>query len=85
MAVRVTSFLRRVGASLAVRLLVIVRTFIASKRAVSTVEYALITLAVIGIVAGGVATLTGQFDTLFDSLGNRLSEVIASVDGVTPP
>ena len=44
------------------------------KSAVSTVEYALIVVAVIGIVGLGVTTLSGAFDDMFDDLEDELNK-----------
>lgn len=49
-----------------------VTTFVLSPRGVSTIEYALITIAVIGIVGAAVAALGGAFSGLFDTLSDDL-------------
>ena len=46
--------------------------FLIDPRAVSTVEYALIVVAVVGIVGVGAATLGDTFNTMFDTLGSRI-------------
>ena len=48
-------------------------------RAVSTVEYALIVIAVIAIVGAAAALLGGQFTDLFNTLGNELNKGVANV------
>ena len=40
---------------------------------VSTVEYALILVAVVAIVGAGAVMLGGEFDTLFQTLDNELT------------
>ena len=46
--------------------------FLIDPRAVSTVEYALIVVAVVGIVGVGAATLGGTFNNMFETLGSRI-------------
>ena len=62
--------------------------FIDDKHGVSTVEYALIVVAVIGVVGVGAASLSGAFDTLFEDLTAEIaaaSETVAdATDGVEP-
>lgn len=50
-----------------------VARFVKDTRAVSTVEYALIVVAVVAIVGAAAAVLGGAFDTLFDDLGAELT------------
>ena len=50
-----------------------VLAFLYSRRAVSTVEYALITIAVVSIVGGAIALLAGAFDGLFADLNAELN------------
>ena len=50
-----------------------VLAFLRGRRAVSTVEYALITIAVVSIVGGAIALLGGAFDGLFDELTDELN------------
>ena len=52
------------------------------RNAVSTVEYALIVIAVIVIVGAGMATLSDQFDTLFDSLGTQLTDTTDEIEAL---
>ena len=47
--------------------------FIDDKCGVSTVEYALIVVAVIGVVGVGAASLSGAFDTLFTNLTTEIA------------
>ena len=44
------------------------KAFLAVKRAVSTVEYALIVVAVVAVVGAGAAVLGGAFSGLFGEL-----------------
>lgn len=60
-----------------------VRRFFADNRAVSTVEYALIVVAVVGVVGGGAVILSGAFDELFESLEETISETTTEVEGLT--
>ena len=52
-------------------------------KGVSTVEYALILVAVVAIVGGGVSVLTGDFQKLFDLVGTEIDEGKTAVDGVS--
>lgn len=52
-----------------------IREYVVQSSGVSTVEYALIVLAVIGIVGVGIGVLGGAFNTLFDDLKDELSAV----------
>lgn len=58
----VTSARSRVGA------------FLKDSRGVSTVEYALIVVAVVAIVGAAAVMLGGQFDELFETLGKELKD-----------
>ena len=51
-----------------------VSRFTKDQRAVSTVEYALIIVAVIAIVGGAAAILGDQFQNLFEGLGNEIDD-----------
>ena len=53
--------------------------FIDDKWGVSTVEYALIVVAVIGVVGVGAAALSGAFDTLFTNLTDEIADASATV------
>lgn len=56
-----------------------VRGFFAESRAVSTVEYALIVVAVIAIVGIGAAMLSGAFKGLFKDLTKEMGESVTEV------
>ncbi len=62
--------------------------FIDDKYGVSTVEYALIVVAVIGVVGVGATALSGAFDSLFEDLTEQIeaaSDTVAdATDGVEP-
>ena len=53
--------------------------FIDDKCGVSTVEYALIVVAVIGVVGVGAASLSGAFDTLFTDLTTQIADASDAV------
>lgn len=57
--------------------------FLRDNRAVSTVEYALITVAVVTVVGVGALALQGAFDGLFQQLETELEE--ATLDEFTRP
>lgn len=65
-----------------------VRAFFAESRAVSTVEYALIVVAVIAIVGVGAGMLSGAFKGLFteltDTMADAPGEVTTKASGGTP-
>ena len=67
------------------RLASAVRSFIADTRGVSTVEYALIIVAVVAIIGVAAATLNDTFVTLFGNLQAELEgaveEIGEAVDG----
>ena len=50
--------------------------FMRDARGVSTVEYALLVVGIIGIVAVGVAALQGAFTGMFETLSQRLTEAV---------
>ncbi|MDD9961691.1 MAG: Flp family type IVb pilin [Gammaproteobacteria bacterium] len=50
------------------------RDYLAATSGVSTVEYALIVVAVIAIVGVGVASLGGSFNNLFDELASDMAK-----------
>lgn len=54
--------------------------FVKESRAVSTVEYALIVVAVIAIVGAGAVVLGGGFDDLFDDLVDDMDGAAEVVD-----
>lgn len=53
--------------------------FIDDKCGVSTVEYALIVVAVIGVVGVGAAALSTAFDDLFDDLSTQINDASDTV------
>ena len=55
------------------------KAFLAVKRAVSTVEYALIVVAVVAVVGAGAAVLGGAFKGLFTELK---SDIVAAEKAV---
>ena len=59
--------------------------FARARRAVSTVEYALITIAVISIVGAAIALLGVSFTGLFDDIADELktAQAAAGTAGVT--
>lgn len=50
--------------------------FLADLRGVSTVEYALIVVAIIGIVGAAAALLGGAFTTMFEELSGRMTGAV---------
>ena len=50
--------------------------FLLDARGVSTVEYALLVVGIIGIVAVGVAALSGAFTGMFATLSDRLTAAV---------
>lgn len=58
------------------RLSVLAVKFAADLRGVSTVEYALIVVAIIGIVGAAAALLGGAFDTMFTTLSGRMTAAV---------
>ena len=52
--------------------------FLIDPRAVSTVEYALIVVAVVGIVGVGAVILGGTFNDMFNTLGSRIQSAMKS-------
>ena len=65
--------------NLAAKLGVLVTRYVADLRGVSTVEYALIVVAIIGIVGVGAGILGGAFDSLFTDLSTRMTGGAAAV------
>ncbi|MDE0350444.1 MAG: Flp family type IVb pilin [Gammaproteobacteria bacterium] len=53
-----------------------IRRFVADRRGVSSVEYALIVVAVIAIVGAMTAALTDSFDNMFNNMQNQLDNAI---------
>lgn len=58
------------------RLNVLVARFVRDLKGVSTVEYALLVVGIIGIVGVGVAALTGAFTGMFEALSTQLTGAI---------
>ena len=50
--------------------------FLADLRGVSTVEYALIVVAIIGIVGAAAALLGGAFTAMFEELSGRMTGAV---------
>lgn len=50
--------------------------FLSDRKGVSTVEYALLVVGIIGIVTVGVAALTGAFEGMFATLSTRLTAAV---------
>lgn len=66
------------------RVHVAARSYIVGRGGVTTLEYGLIAVAVIGIVAIGVATLGGAFDGLFDAVSTDLGGAAQKVEDALP-
>ena len=58
------------------RLNMLAMRFVAETKGVSTVEYALLVVGIIGIVGVGVAALSGAFTSMFESLSTRLTAAV---------
>ena len=63
--------------------------FLGERSGVSTVEYALIVVAVIAIVGGGMTLLGGNFEEMFEQIGTDISQTRTDMqdvfgDGETP-
>ena len=50
--------------------------FLCDCKGVSTVEYALLVVGIIGIVGVGVAALSGAFEGMFQTLSTRLTAAV---------
>lgn len=61
-----------------------IRSFVVDRAAVSTVEYALIVVAVIAIVGGAGVMLSGSFETLFTELGTDLTAEADALGELNP-
>ncbi len=61
------------------RLCAAVARFLADLRGVSSVEYALIVVAIIAIVGIGAATLGDAFEGMFDDLSDRMTAAAGEV------
>ena len=81
--VRRLDFIRSASLRFYVIACVAVRQFLVGQRGVTTLEYGLIAVAVIAIVAGGVAILGGAFGDLFSDvegqLGSAANKVATSI------
>ena len=66
------------------RLGVAARLFLVGRRGVTTLEYGLIAVAVIGIVALGVGILGNAFDTMFDAVASDLKSAAKTVGKAIP-
>ncbi|MCY3620814.1 MAG: hypothetical protein OXH68_03775 [Gammaproteobacteria bacterium] len=75
------SFFRDTGRALC-RLAGRIKSYVADSRAVSTVEYALITVAVVAIVGGAAVFLDDAVDTLFGSLEDQMVEQDTAAEGL---
>ncbi len=64
---------------LTVKLHLQIMRFVADLRGVSTVEYALIVVAIIGIVGAGAIVLGGAFGELFDDLEAEMTAGVGNV------
>lgn len=69
--------------NLAAKLGVVVTRFAADLRGVSTVEYALIVVAIIGIIGAGALVLGGAFGDLFDDLSDQMTNIDAIASGAS--
>ena len=58
------------------------RSFLQDKTAVSAVEYALIVVAIVALVGGGMAMLTDEFQDIFDAAEQGLTEAKDAVEAV---
>ena len=61
-----------------------IKSFVADSRAVSTVEYALIVVAVVAIVGGAGVMLSGTMDELFTNLGANIQAEEDVLDALDP-
>ena len=56
--------------------------FVRESKAVSTVEYAMLVIAVIAIVVAAAGAMTGAFNTLFDTVTEEIGD---GADAITEP
>lgn len=70
------AFIQEFAARQRQRLNLLVVRFLHDVRGVSTVEYALLVVGIIGIVAIGVGALTGAFTGMFQTLSDRLTAAV---------
>lgn len=59
-----------------------IRSFIVDSRGVSTVEYALIVVAVVAVVGGGAAVLSGAFGDLFETIETDIAQQADDMTGL---
>ena len=60
------------------------KAFRADTRGVSTVEYALIVVAIVAIVGGGATMLSNSFGQLFASLNTEIQDGVTQAASVDP-
>ena len=65
----------------AMRVRAAVRRFLFENKAVSTVEYALIVVAIVAILGIAAATMTDAFNALFDTFNDEIQNGIANIAG----
>lgn len=70
------AFIRKYAARQRERLNLLVVRFMHDAKGVSTVEYALLVVGIIGIVGVGVAALTGAFTQMFEELSTKLTGAV---------
>ena len=58
--------------------------FVKDKSGVSAVEYALIIVAIVAVVGGGVTILGGGFKSLFQEVSTEMSTAVQSVATKAP-
>ncbi|MCY4012155.1 MAG: hypothetical protein OXG82_05500 [Gammaproteobacteria bacterium] len=63
----------------ALRVRMAVLRYLRETKAVSTVEYALIVVAVVAIIGAAAATLSGAFEELFNDFGNEIENTLTNV------
>ena len=56
--------------------------FLQDKTGVSAVEYALIVVAVVGLVGGGIAILTDNFQAIFTAAETELDGAKTAMEGI---
>ena len=70
------AFIKGLVAGQRERLRMLVARFVCDMKGVSTVEYALLVVGIIGIVGVGVAALTGAFTGMFETLSTKLTAAV---------
>lgn len=73
---RKVAFIKGFVAEQRERLYRLVARFMCDMKGVSTVEYALLVVGIIGIVGVGVAALTGAFTGMFQTLSTKLTAAV---------